>query len=142
MLQYAYKFINIRVLGDYIHIKEIFRHDKFDNFSKDKSENSLNQQKNIINDNNIMIKGLLIILLFVGIIFIVIAVTNTQQQCPQQKIIYRYVPRTFDEEQDEPVYVSDIFKVMFTQPSVWNQAMSDADRVKYDTLNKYFLSQT
>lgn len=37
----------------------------------------------------------------------------------KEKIIeYRYVPRTFEEEQKEPVMVMDLFSKMFQQSSV------------------------
>ena len=88
-----------------------------------------------------MIKGILLFFLIIGIILIIIAVTQTQQLCPTQKIIYKYVPRTFDEEQDSPVYVSDIFKAMFTQPSAWNHGLIEYDKRKEEAMNKYFISQ-
>jgi hypothetical protein len=88
-----------------------------------------------------MNKGILLILLMVGIVLIAIAIAGNQQLCPTQKIIYKYVPRTFDEEQDEPVYASDIFKTMFTQPSAWNSGLVDYDKRKRDAMNKYFISQ-
>jgi len=88
-----------------------------------------------------MNKSILLLLLIIGIILIAISISKTQQSCPPQKIVYKYVPRTFDEEQDEPVYASDIFKAMFTQPSAWNNGLLEFDRSKQDSINKYFISQ-
>jgi len=84
---------------------------------------------------------LLLLILFIGIIFIVIDTVRVYQQCPKQQIIYKYVPRTFEEEQKEPVYVSDIFRAMFSQPSTWIQATNDLDTRKREKINQYFASQ-
>lgn len=86
-------------------------------------------------------KFLMILLIFFGIIFIVISLTNTSNQCPPPKIIYKYIPRTFEEEQNEPVYVSDIFKTMFTQQSPWVRSIEDLKQKKTTSINKYFISQ-
>lgn len=66
---------------------------------------------------------------------------QNSQQCPQPKIIYRYLPRTFEEEQNEPVYPSDIFKTMFTQDSPWVRSMNSIETRKQEAINKYFISQ-
>lgn len=67
---------------------------------------------------------------------------HVEKECPRQKIIYRYVPRTFDEEQQDPAYPSDIFKAMFTQPSAWNNGVNDFEKRRNLSINKYFISQT
>jgi hypothetical protein len=57
------------------------------------------------------------------------------------KIVYKYIPRTLEEEEESPVYVSQIFKAMFEQPSVWINSIKD-DYMKHDeVLNKYYISQ-
>jgi len=89
-----------------------------------------------------MNKGILIFFLFIGVILIIIQLTRVNISCPKQKIIYRYVPRTFEQEQYEPVYVSDIFRTMFTQPSAWNNGVNDFERRKNLSINKYFISQS
>lgn len=85
-------------------------------------------------------KGVLILFLIFGVILIIIELTRVDRQCPKQKIIYRYVPRTFDEEQDEPVYVSDIFKAMFTESS-WVRSVNNYDFRKKEEVNKFYVSQ-
>lgn len=59
----------------------------------------------------------------------------------EQKIIYKYLPRTLEEEETEPIYVSQIFAPMFTQPSVWIDSIFEDDKRKNEKLNKYFISQ-
>jgi hypothetical protein len=88
-----------------------------------------------------MTKYLVIIILFIGILLIAISLTQSTQKCPPEKIIYRYLPRTFEEEQDEPVYVSDIFNTMFTQESPWVKSINSYDARKAESVNKYFISQ-
>lgn len=79
--------------------------------------------------------------MFIGIVFIIIELVRTQQKCPKQEIIYRYIPRSFDEEQLEPVYVTDIFKTMFTQETPWIGNVNDLDTRKREAINQYFVSQ-
>jgi hypothetical protein len=88
-----------------------------------------------------MYKNILIILIFVGILCMVIALTKNEVNCPEQKVIYRYIPRTFEEEQEEPVYVSDIFNKMFTEPSPWVGSVNEIDDEKLKEINKFFVSQ-
>ena len=83
----------------------------------------------------------MLIIIFLGILSITVSVVKTNQNCPGEKIIYRYIPRTFEEEQSEPVYVSDIFGAMFKQDSPWIRSMNDVDTRKHEAINKYFISQ-
>jgi len=86
-------------------------------------------------------RGITSLLLFFGIIFIVIEVVRDNNSCNAEKIVYRYVPRTLEQEQMEPVYVSEIFKTMFSQPSTWVNSIGNYDREKQESVNKYFISQ-
>lgn len=86
-------------------------------------------------------KAVLLLFLICGIILIVIEVTRVDRECPKQKIIYRYVPRTFNEEQNEPVYPSQIFQSMFTQPTAWIRGIYDYDLRRREVTNKFFVSQ-
>ena len=90
---------------------------------------------------NMINKGILVIFLIFGIILIIIELVRVDKACPKQQIIYRYVPRTFDEEQDEPTYPSEIFKAMFTQPSAWVRGIDDYDYRKKENVNNFFVSQ-
>lgn len=88
-----------------------------------------------------MNKTLLLFILFIGIIFIVIDVTKNSAVCPKEQIIYKYIPRTFADEEAEPTNVTDIFKTMFEQPSPWIASISNIDNRKQEAINKYFISQ-
>jgi hypothetical protein len=70
-----------------------------------------------------------------------IGLTRASIETPTEKIIYRYIPRTFEEEQNEPVMISDIFKTMFSQPEPWIGNINDVDTRKKEAINKYYISQ-
>lgn len=89
-----------------------------------------------------VIKGFMIIIFIVGIVFLTIYFMSRSEvsKC-EQKIVYKYIPRTLEEEETEPIFVSDIFAPMFTQPSVWIDSIYEDDKRKTENLNKYFISQ-
>lgn len=86
-------------------------------------------------------KALIFILMFIGMVLITFNSIGQTNTCPQKEIIYKYIPRTFEEEQNEPVYPSDIFKTMFTQQSPWVRSIQGTDARRAETINKYFISQ-
>lgn len=88
-----------------------------------------------------MQKIILLIFMFIGILLIAINISRNETVCPKERVIYRYIPRTFEDEQNEPVYPSDIFKTMFTQPSPWVGSVNDVDTRQREATNKYFISQ-
>ena len=65
--------------------------------------------------------NLIVILIVIIIVLICIEWTrlNTLSKCPKQVTEYRYVPRSFREEQEQPVSIDDIFGIMFSKPSPW-----------------------
>ena len=79
--------------------------------------------------------------IFLGILLITIGIMNNKQ-CPPEKIIYKYIPKTFDQEQDNPEYVSDIFKSMFRLEDQWRKNKVSYDSRKMEDINKYFISQS
>jgi hypothetical protein len=85
-------------------------------------------------------KGIFILLLMTGIGFLILYFTSNNNTEP--KVIYKYLPRTLDEEESEPVFASEIFKTMFTQPSVWINSTYDNTIRRTEVPNKYFISQT
>jgi len=88
-----------------------------------------------------MYRNILVIILFIGILFIVIDLVRTETVCPQNKIIYRYIPRTLDEELDSPAFVTDVFKTMFSQPSPWIKSIDNMMLRKREDINQFFISQ-
>ncbi len=90
-----------------------------------------------------MYQLIIILLIFLGIILMTIEVTRIKAGLVKQepRIVYRYIPRTFEEEQVDPVPVSDIFETMFSQPSPWVGSIKTYDRRKQEKINQYFVSQ-
>ena len=64
-------------------------------------------------------KSLLILLLYIGISMIIIGYMKNYQKCAEPKIEYRYVPRTFFEEQISPTNLMKSFSGMFNEDSTW-----------------------
>ena len=62
---------------------------------------------------------LILLLLFIGILFTSVGYTKSLYSCPSPIVEYRYVPRTFQEEQNNPTKVSTIFQTMFENSSPW-----------------------
>lgn len=90
-----------------------------------------------------MLKTVVLILLFLGVLMIVIDVVRIKAGLVEQKpkIIYRYIPRTFEEEQLDPIYVSEIFDTMFSQESPWVGSVRTYDIRKQERINQYFVDQ-
>lgn len=88
-----------------------------------------------------MNKLFVLAIIFCGIWLITIGFLKGNTDCVKERVVYKYLPRTFEDEQTSPVYVSDIFKTMFTQPSVWVATINNADTEKNKKINDFFVSQ-
>lgn len=82
-------------------------------------------------------------LFIIGFCMIVIAVVQTYSQSPNPRVVYRYVPRTFIEDQENPVPLDDIFYTMFNNPTPWVASVDIARKRKDigENLNKYYVTQ-
>lgn len=88
-----------------------------------------------------LVKGFFIIALIVGITLLIIYYILNQEEGFKQNIIYKYIPRTLKEDEESPIFVSEIFKTMFSQPSVWIDSINnDQDRMK-EKIDKFYISQ-
>ncbi len=92
-----------------------------------------------------MFRGIILLIFFFGILFAAVGVTKIRWESKlsenYNKIIYRYIPRTFEEEQLFPPPVSDVFETMFSQPDPWVTSMRTYDIRKQENINRYFVSQ-
>lgn len=88
-------------------------------------------------------RWIIVLMIFIGILLVSIDVTRIQAGLykTEPRVNYRYIPRTFEEEQEDPISVSDIFEIMFSQPSPWISSVRIYDREKQEKINKYFISQ-
>lgn len=62
-------------------------------------------------------KSLILILMMTGVILIAVGYIKTNQFCPPPKIEYRYVPRTFEQEQNNPIPIMSVHGKMFKKSS-------------------------
>jgi hypothetical protein len=90
-----------------------------------------------------LVKGFFILIFIVSVILLTVyfmSKAEISEKC-DQKIVYKYLPRTLEEEETEPVYVTQIFKTMFTQPSVWIDSTYQDTIRRTEQINKYFITQ-
>jgi predicted ATP-dependent Lon-type protease len=90
-----------------------------------------------------IIKGFFVLTLMTGIIMMVIyfIINREVAQSTENKVVYKYIPKTLKEDEESPVYVSEIFKSMFTQPSVWIDSINENETRRKEAINKYYISQ-
>jgi hypothetical protein len=88
-----------------------------------------------------MYRHILILLMFLGILFVAIDIVKTDKTCPKNRIIYRFIPRTHDEEIESPAFATDVFRTMFTQPSPWINSIDNMVLRKREDINQFFISQ-
>lgn len=87
-----------------------------------------------------MYKRLWLFLMFITTL-VMIAVTISQKPVVETRTVYRYLPRSFDDETSNTSYPSDIFRKMFNQPSPWINSITELDHAKLGKLQKYYISQ-
>lgn len=88
----------------------------------------------------------LVFLLFIALVFIVVGFVKANHQCAPKRVEYRYVPRTFIEEQQDPTPITDIFAKMFYQSTPWlsHEAgkLLPPPNLQQKDINKFFISQS
>jgi len=86
----------------------------------------------------------LLLLLLVGFVFVTIGYVKSGKRCPPRRVEYRYVPRTFVEEQESPTPVTDIFAKMFFEstPFVSHSTRPLPPPTQQSDINKFFISQS
>lgn len=92
-----------------------------------------------------MINLVILLIFFLSITGIVVGYVNQVQKCPRPKVEYRYIPRSFQEEQDNPVPISQQFNDMFTQPSPWLLDFDQSQQVNRtgrfgNPVNRYYIT--
>ena len=88
-------------------------------------------------------KSIVMLLFFGSILLITVGYVNQLKKCPPPKIEYRYIPRTFQQEQDNPVSVGQLFNNMFEEPSPWIAGFTlGGNASKNQSINRYFISQS
>lgn len=85
-------------------------------------------------------KLLALLLFYIGIALIIITFATYNKSCPPPQIIYKFVPRTFQEEQENPVKASEIFQSMFEKPSPFIERALGKNTPS-NNINRFFISQ-
>ncbi len=62
----------------------------------------------------------LLLVLILGIFLVYASWRASEKVCPPPSIEYRFIPRTFKEEQESPVKPSEIFSGMFDDIPILN----------------------
>lgn len=65
------------------------------------------------------IQIILIVIAIMSIILIIVDITRTYYKCPANKVIYKFVPRTFKEEQENPVPITEIVNNLLEGQEPW-----------------------
>jgi hypothetical protein len=88
-------------------------------------------------------KSIALLLLFIGFIFLIIGYMNQIRESPKPVIEYRYIPRTFEEEQNEPPILTDLFKTMFDgqQPYMYGLGTEPLPKIDKNKANSYNIAQ-
>lgn len=78
-------------------------------------------------------KAIILLLAIIGIVFVAVGYVKSNMQCPPPIIQYRYVPKTFNEEQDvqPPLLSVGGMRDMFEGVSAWEQTQGYATDVVY-----------
>lgn len=72
-------------------------------------------------------KSIIFLFLFFGLMAIGLGYYRSNQQCPPPVIEFRYLPKTFDEEQDNQPPILAIYGKMFDDISPWEKTQGYAD---------------
>ena len=78
-----------------------------------------------------------LLILIIGIIFIILGYNNSTNKCPPKEIQYRFLPRTFYDEQMEPVNISNVFGNLFDKEDSWLNRFSGSEKDEINWKN-YF----
>ena len=81
-------------------------------------------------------KSIILILAMIGIILLSVGYVKSNLQCPPPKIEYRYISKSFEDEQDvqQPILALGGMRSMFEDDTPWIQDRSYASSdVKYAT---------
>ena len=84
-----------------------------------------------------------LILLFIGFIFLIIGYMNQIRESPKPVVEYRYIPRTFEEEQKDPPIITDLFRTMFDgqQPYIYGIGTEPFPKIEKSKIYDYNIAQ-
>jgi len=65
-------------------------------------------------------KAFILLLIVIGIIMIVTGYLENNSKCPPPTVEYRFIPRSFYEEQLSTPNLKNFYSEMFNKPSTWD----------------------
>lgn len=81
-------------------------------------------------------RSIVILFLLVGICLVVVGYVQSNQACPPPVVEFRYLPQTFEQEQNLQQPVLSTFGTMFNQDDAWMQTQGFADKFYSRQLSK------
>ena len=88
-------------------------------------------------------RSIALFLLFLGFSALAIGYANQIQAKPKTVVEYRYVPRTFEEEQNDPPLMTDVFRTMFDgqQPYMYGIGPEPIPKIDKSKVYQYNVAQ-
>ena len=80
-------------------------------------------------------KSLILILFIIGLVLIFTGYTKNQYHCSEPKIEYRYIPRSFYEEQITTTNLKNLDSDMFDKQSTWSSYPFNQHKNTFDSKN-------
>tara|TARA_Y100000385_G_scaffold190689_2_gene197094 strand:+ start:2014 stop:2292 length:279 start_codon:yes stop_codon:yes gene_type:complete len=80
-------------------------------------------------------KAIILMIFIIGIVCITIGYKNNYSKCPPPTIEYRYIPRTFYEEQITNVDLKNLYSNIFNEKSTWSTYPFNESNSKYNENN-------
>ena len=77
------------------------------------------------------------IIIILGFVMIIIEITRAYYKCPPNRTVYRYIPRSFKEEQENPIPINDILNDMFLKQEPWQASFNIYENAKIPSLPPY-----
>jgi hypothetical protein len=74
-------------------------------------------------------RAIVILFLFIGICLVVVGYVKSNQSCPPPVVEFKYIPRSFEDDQILQRPVMSIFGQMFSGDDAWTQTQGFADKV-------------
>ena len=81
-------------------------------------------------------KSLVFLLMLIGFVFITIGVVKSNQHCPDPKVQYRYIPQTFDQQQNQEQHITSDYSDMFAKQSPWINSVIQSSNFDSDEAQK------
>ncbi len=88
-------------------------------------------------------KSIALLLLFIGLMFLVIGYMNQVTEVKKPIVEYRYIPRTFKEEQNEPPILTDLYRNMFDgqQPYMYGLGTEPVPKIDKSKIYNFNIAQ-